>query len=248
MDENAKRRLVGAAVLVALMVIFVPMLVDRKDDNELGEPIVIPNPPAFDQRFDSSLEPRPDEFGLPPRQPVPESASRPGASANAPAPSASMAPASPGDSGTSDGIDLRPGAARREPEQVAPQPITPLAPAAQSNSPSPSKPVPAPPSRQQVQSPPAPRSPAASGPVPVPAGVQSWVVQVASLSMADAAQRLRDQLRGKGYPAFIEQADINGATFYRVRVGPEVDRARADRMATAIGADIGGVPLVQQYR
>ena len=33
MDEGAKRRLVGAAVLVALAVIFVPMLLNDKDDD-----------------------------------------------------------------------------------------------------------------------------------------------------------------------------------------------------------------------
>jgi cell division septation protein DedD len=48
MDEGAKRRLVGAAVLVALAVIFVPMLLNDKDDDGLGEPIVIPDSPAFD--------------------------------------------------------------------------------------------------------------------------------------------------------------------------------------------------------
>lgn len=214
MDENAKRRLVGAAVLVALMVIFVPMLVDREDDDQLGEPIVIPNPPAFDSRYDASVEPVAGEFDHP--APEPE--------ATAPA--------------ASDAADLRPGVARPAPVEVERPPVKPAAP-----TPAPEKPAT-----------PAPRAPASAQPAPasrppaVPADATSWVVQVASLSVADAANRLRDELRGKGYSAFVEQAEINGATFYRVRVGPESDRARADQMATAIGAETGGAPLVQQYR
>ena len=47
MDEAAKRRLVGAAVLVALAVIFVPMLVEEGDEG-VGEPIVIPDAPDVD--------------------------------------------------------------------------------------------------------------------------------------------------------------------------------------------------------
>lgn len=204
MDEEAKRRLVGAAVLVALMVIFVPMLVDKKEESDLGEPIVIPDPPAFEDRFDPAVEPDPDEFSLP--LPEPESPTRfPLAEESAGSPSAE---------------DLRPGMRDTEASRA------PVAPA---------------------ESRPAPTRPAATGPAEIPAGVSAWVVQVASLTAPDAAQRLQNELRQDGYPAFIEQAKVSGMTYYRVRVGPEVDRARADRMATAIGAATGGSPLVQQY-
>ncbi|MBK1649604.1 SPOR domain-containing protein [Rhabdochromatium marinum] len=214
MDEEAKRRLVGAAVLVALMVIFVPMLVDEQDDDSLGEPIVIPNPPAFDSRFDSSVEPGRDEF----RPPVPQ-------------PRAPQSDAA---------VDLRPGAYQTDASSRAAPPSFPSEP--------PSRPVE---TRVEPRVEPKaanPSPPAASGPATVPPGVEAWVIQVASLSAPEAAERLRNNLRGKGYPAFIEQAKINGTDYYRVRVGPEVDRARAARIATDIGAVTGGTPLVQRYR
>ncbi|WPL16937.1 cell division protein DedD [Thiorhodovibrio winogradskyi] len=241
MDENAKRRLVGAAVLVALMVIFVPMLVDDKDNDQLGEPIVIPTPPSFDSRFDASVEPSADEFNRPVPQPQTQVQRQP----QVESPPQTHA----------DARDLRPGAVRPAPIEVERLPIKPVAPA-------PARPTPA---LAPVQAPTSEKPPSqvssgvsssrpetaakpAGPPPPVPAGAPSWVVQVASLSVEDAATRLRNELRGKGYPAFIEQAKINDATFYRVRVGPEADRARADKMATAIGAETGSAPLVQQYR
>ena len=70
MDEGAKRRLVGAAVLVALAVIFVPMLLDDKQTDGLGEPIVIPDEPDFDAAYDTSVEPA--EQDLTPPLPIPE--------------------------------------------------------------------------------------------------------------------------------------------------------------------------------
>lgn len=228
MDENAKRRLVGAAVLVALMVIFVPMLVDRDDrDDQLGEPIVIPNPPDFDSRFDASVEPSAGELDRPVRQPL-EPVRDP---VREPFPEDSALPP------RADAQDLRPSpvrpeSARPEPIRVEREPIKPVSPSTAATS----RPTPVAKPTQESQPPPPPK------------GVITWVVQVASLSVPDAATKLRDQLRAKGYSAFIEEAEINDATFYRVRVGPESDRARADQMATAIGAITGGAPLVQQYR
>lgn len=209
MDENAKRRLVGAAVLVALMVIFVPMLVHREGGEEFGEPIIIPDPPAFRQGFDASVEPGADDF----RPPIAD----PGVFDEDPAEARAPAPRSG---------DLRPG--------VNPGAVVRDA---------------SPPGREPANIPrttPAPPSPDPGATDSTAA--QGWVVQVASLSAADAAERLRDELRTKGYPAFVQQVDINGVIYHRVRVGPEADRARAERMATAIGEQTGGTPLVQQHR
>jgi DedD protein len=82
----------------------------------------------------------------------------------------------------------------------------------------------------------------------VPPGTAAWVIQVASLGSPEAAQTLQNELRGKGYPAFVEQATVNGKLYYRVRVGPEVDRARADRTASKLQGETGTKPLVQSYR
>ncbi|WP_295885489.1 SPOR domain-containing protein [uncultured Thiohalocapsa sp.] len=207
MDEGAKRRLVGAAVVVALMVIFVPMLVEQRESDGLGEPIVIPDEPEVETAAEpgeagesgESMQPLTADDLTPPL-PVPE-------------PPAGAVP--------------QPPVTAAEPEPV-PEPVS-----------------------EQAQTPraePAPTAPAApAGPKPVPAGTASWVVQVASLGSPEAAKGLQDRLRAKGYTAFVEQATVNGKRYYRVRVGPEVERARADSLAAELRSETGNKPLVQRY-
>jgi DedD protein len=71
--------------------------------------------------------------------------------------------------------------------------------------------------------------------VPEPkVGIAAWVVQVVSLSNRDNAERLIADLRKNDFPAFMESISIKGKTLFRVRVGPEIDRQRADAMAEKI--------------
>jgi DedD protein len=77
-------------------------------------------------------------------------------------------------------------------------------------------------------------------------GMPSYVTQVASLGTAASAQELAAKLQGEGYSAFVEPAEVGGRTYYRVRVGPEVDRARADQTAAELGRKYKG-PFVQRY-
>ena len=65
-------------------------------------------------------------------------------------------------------------------------------------------------------------------------GLSAWVVQIASLSNKENADRLVADLREKRYAAFLEQVQVNGKNLYRVRVGPEIDRKTAERMAQEI--------------
>jgi len=65
-------------------------------------------------------------------------------------------------------------------------------------------------------------------------GLSAWVVQVASLSSKNGADKLEAKLRSKGYSAFVEPVSLKGKNLYRVRVGPELDRKRADKMAEQI--------------
>ena len=50
LEERLKRRLVGGAVLVALVVIFVPMLVDEPIDSRVVADHRIPDKPALIER------------------------------------------------------------------------------------------------------------------------------------------------------------------------------------------------------
>lgn len=59
---------------------------------------------------------------------------------------------------------------------------------------------------------------------------KAWAVQVGSFTQRDNAMKLRDKLRSKGYKAFVEQITSAGKTFYRVRVGPEISRDKAEAL------------------
>lgn len=232
MDEAAKRRLVGAAVLVALAVIFVPMLVEEGDDDELGEPILIPEAPGFPDDPSAGAEglsgergwaggqandglPGPDEMPLPLPTPMPPE-STPSAS-DRPAQSVRTAPEPVAEGEIGSGADRGVAAGSRTQSEPA-EPVSP--------------------ERREL---------APAGPKPIPSGVRAWVVQVASLRAPEAARSLQNELRAKGYPAFVEQATVNGQRYYRVRVGPDVERDRADRLAEQLARDTGSQPLVQRY-
>lgn len=75
-----------------------------------------------------------------------------------------------------------------------------------------------------------------------------WVVQVVSVSHEDKAIKLRDELRAKGYKAFIVKGDAGGGrSVYRVRVGPELLRTTADQIKLKLRQDTKLDGLVMQY-
>ena len=55
-----------------------------------------------------------------------------------------------------------------------------------------------------------------------------WAVQVASFGEEDNALKLRDQLRGDGYEAFISTVKQGDHVLNRVAVGPFLDQTEAD--------------------
>jgi len=75
----------------------------------------------------------------------------------------------------------------------------------------------------------------------------SWIVQVASVNTPEAGAELEKKLKGAGFSAFVEKAQVNGKTFYRVRVGPETDRAHADRTAERLRERFKFNTLVKTY-
>lgn len=57
-----------------------------------------------------------------------------------------------------------------------------------------------------------------------------YAIQIASLSDPESAATVRDRFLSKGYPAYVRKADLNGKTWYRVRIGsyPSKEKARKD--------------------
>lgn len=59
----------------------------------------------------------------------------------------------------------------------------------------------------------------------VPAG---YAVQLGALKLESEATTLRDRLRAAGFSAYVERAQTDSGVLWRVRVGPELQRERAD--------------------
>lgn len=62
-----------------------------------------------------------------------------------------------------------------------------------------------------------------------------WVVQVASFTQEDYAERMARELNSE-YKAFYRAGDGNGTTYYRVRVGPFENEASANTAAARLRA------------
>lgn len=137
-----------------------------------------------------------------------------------------------------------------KPEQAKPVPAKPEPPKQEPRN-TPIKPDPvktAPPKPEPKADPVKAKAPEAA-PKPVPKGLGSWVVQVAALATPEAAQRLEQDLRGKGYSAFVQKLEGSNRTLWRVRVGPEIDHDRAKSMADDIKRHTGIPDVnVRKYR
>ena len=66
-------------------------------------------------------------------------------------------------------------------------------------------------------------------PLPKASVITAWVVQVGSFSSRESAIGLRDKIRKNGFSAFVESFDKNGKPSHRVRIGPETTRSRSDK-------------------
>ena len=169
MDEGLKKRLIGAAVLASLAVIFVPMLFEEPPLRPPPLPPLPDKPPMTDFASDMLREEVPAVTPLTPREAPPESERGP-----APVPAAS--------------------------------PATPRT------------------------------------------GLTAWVVQAASLGSRENADKLVARLREAELPTpDPELVDIQGKRFFRVRVGPVVERAEAEGMLDKVSEITGTPAQVQQY-
>lgn len=73
-----------------------------------------------------------------------------------------------------------------------------------------------------------------------PLGQQpGWVVQVGSFGERTNAQQLADQLSGAKFPAFVDELLEGDKRSFRVRVGPTVERAGAEKLRIEIRERFG---------
>lgn len=79
-------------------------------------------------------------------------------------------------------------------------------------------------------------SPAATGSRVKPGG---WAVQLAAMSNRADAMALRDKLRSNGFDGFVDSVQAGGKTLWRVRAGPQTQRADAQRVHDQVKARLG---------
>jgi DedD protein len=200
LDNVFKQRMVGALVLIAVAVIFLPMLFTRQDEThhvQVDAPAAPQAPVAPQVQVEPVPVPQPQAL---PQEPVP---SDDDLANDTQAPSMPIAPAPP------EVKPVTPPAAIAQPAPAAKQPAKPVAPPAPATAPA-----------QAAAKPAVPSGVDANG-LSV-----SWSVQLASMSNRANADNLQKTLRTQGYNAYIRTA--NGVN--RVFVGPLIERAEADRL------------------
>jgi len=79
-------------------------------------------------------------------------------------------------------------------------------------------------------------------------GLNAWVVQVGSFSSSENANKLIAKLRKAGFQTQdAERIQIRGKTWYRVRVGPMVEKQKAQKLVPKINKITGEKTRVQSY-
>lgn len=76
---------------------------------------------------------------------------------------------------------------------------------------------------------------------------RAWVVRVGSFASAENANALRDQIRSKGFSAFVDEVKVDGRTLSRVQVGPEAERARGDALRDRLKQELKLDGMVVAY-
>lgn len=100
----------------------------------------------------------------------------------------------------------------------------------------------------EAQPPQAADTPATSPPA-TRTGLTAWMVQVGSFSKRDNAAQLVEKLRKAGYQTpDADRVEIRGQTLYRVRVGPMVDKDKAQTLLPQINQISGTKGMVSRFQ
>ena len=75
----------------------------------------------------------------------------------------------------------------------------------------------------------------------------AWTIQVATVSSAEKAEKLRIRLLEKNEKAYITKVSSGGKQLYRVCVGPKFERQELERMQASINAEFGVKTMLVRY-
>ena len=255
--NSLKRRLLGAAVLIALAVIVLPLLLDGSGSESKFRRVenVREYPPRI---IGADGEP---ELPIPrptPAEPVVAAAQEVKTGVDV-KPAADPAPKAMEETDNGLLAKLMEGATEAEPEK--PQIVSEQAAEVVQRRNSPSAEIDRalaklgelPPQSTDTVDVPAPDQIAPIAGATVGDGLQSeaWVVQAGSFADQENALGLRDALRDRGFPSFVATAgdrDFTETVRFRVQVGPMADRVMAQQRQHEIERLTGRSALVRQYR
>lgn len=82
-------------------------------------------------------------------------------------------------------------------------------------------------------------APRAAAATPTAGRAGGWAVQLAAMGTQADANALRDRLRANGFDAYVDSVAVSGKRLWRVRAGPQTQRADASRVREAIRGKLG---------
>ncbi|MET0330051.1 MAG: SPOR domain-containing protein [Dyella sp.] len=243
-------RLLGAAVLIALAVIFVPMFFSSK-----------PVAPGADQTVSLDIPAAPDRDLQTRTMSLTPGAAPAGAKSAAGSPLGSGSNGSPVIAGPNTGAPAsgdalatvnigsnRPRDVETDPQAgQAPQPTSVQAPGKTTPTPAPSQPAPAIPAQPRVTKP-AASAPTTQAPAPAVADQTAvaargnYSVNLSAYASAASAQNLMQRVRGMGYPVTSRAINQAGKALTLVVAGPFGSRAAAEAARLKITQSVPGVP------
>ncbi|WP_460813283.1 SPOR domain-containing protein [Luteimonas pelagia] len=223
MEPALKQRLVGAVVLVALAVIFLPMLIEGPAPESGAADVSLDVPAAPGDVFETRELPLVAPGAAPSEGVVGLDARDERDDGDLPTvDTADVAPADSDGDGILEGplaADLADPADATRPEEPAPE------------------------ARDTADNRVSEATPAEMTPAPVAGG--DWAVSFGTFSTRAAADRVVAQLRASQLPGFREQATVDGRQVHRVRIGPydseataQAARLRAAHVRDDVGARV----------
>lgn len=198
MRESVKHRLIGAAVLTAVAVLFLPSFFKDRQQYQVDTGSHIPGRPSI-TAVDFNEPEQPE--GIEP----------------APAPETMFVPADPEDIVPADDKDL-------DDEKTVAVSTPSSSPIVVTSSSAASM---------------------ASNDSMLPEG---WVIQVASLSAQEGANKLRDQLQAEGHRAYVRAVPLANNTIYRVFIGPKQSKAEVMSVKTQVDSRLKINSLVLPFK
>ncbi len=228
-EHKLKQRLIGAATLITAGVIFIPMLLDDTD----GPTVIIEDlslPPRPKDIHGSGVQPLDEKKLLIPPvvnpPPTAEAADSPGAE------TAAISRAGRREAGAAPAVT-----ADSPKPRSGPKDTPAVAKALESAS----------------RSPPSARQPPGALAAAPPAtdklrvGVTAWAIQLGSFSSEDNAKLLEKRLKNQGFKAFVEKLYMRPGTVFRVRVGPELNEAKAKQLQARLEKEISLKGILVRY-